>query len=134
MPSSEENTQLLWLIVNQKLVDGQLTAIEWEPIAAALGLEKVQAAKLRWSRLKKELTDNNGLIPGKATPVKGAAKKAAVPKAPMDPNATPTKKRTSKKRKIEEIKDEDDEVDEAVKDVDEVGEVTEEADEEEEDI
>lgn len=125
MPSAEENTQLLWLIVSQKLVDGQLTAMDWAPIATGLGLEKAQAAQLRWSRLKKELSENNGLIPTKSTPVKGA-KKAAAPKVPKakkekDPNATP-KKRTPKKRKVEEMKDEDDEVEEALsnKDVDEI--------------
>lgn len=112
MPSAEENLTLLWMIMQQKLDSGVLTGIDWTPIATKLGLEKPTAASLRWSRLKKELTENDGVMKptGEGTPKK--AKKAAAPKAKKivengedGDEEKPLKKRAPKKRKIEKVED-----------------------------
>jgi hypothetical protein len=110
MPSSEENLTLLWMIMQQKLDSGLLTGIDWASIAVKLGLEKPAAASLRWTRLKKELSENNGVPKasgdGTGTPTK--AKKPATPRKKKEPaengeEKPAPKKRTPKKRKIEEV-------------------------------
>lgn len=134
MPSAEDNLTLLWLIVQQKLDSGLLTGIEWAPIATKLGLEKPQAASLRWSRLKKELVENGGVAKATgdetATPTK--VKKPATPRkkkvvAEGEEGEKPTpKKRGPKKRKVEEAEEVDEEVEqvgEEIKSEEERGEV-----------
>ena len=135
MPSAEENMNLLWLIIQQKLDSGILTGIDWTTIATSLGLEQPTAASLRWSRLKKELSES-GLAPrptGEGTPKK--TKKAANPKSKkqVDENGEdgvdkkPVQKRGPKKRKIEEVEDAIEHEDAVVKSEAESREIEEEA-------
>jgi hypothetical protein len=103
MPSADENMRLLWLILSQKLVDGQITGIDWNIVASGLNLEKSTAANLRWSRLKKDFLDN-GLPPMTGDNEAKPAKKARTPRAknPKEKVAKDEKpKKVTKKRKLE---------------------------------
>jgi hypothetical protein len=64
MSKEENNYKLLLSIISQMSTKGQLRGINWSLVAADLGLERAQAANLRWTRFKKatglNLSDSKG--------------------------------------------------------------------------
>jgi len=53
MPTESDNYKLLFSTMSQKMEGGTLKGIDWEKVAADLGLEKGAAAELRWWRFCK---------------------------------------------------------------------------------
>ena len=53
MPTESDNYKVLFSTMSQKMEGGTLKGIDWEKVAADLGLEKGAAAELRWWRFSK---------------------------------------------------------------------------------
>lgn len=87
MPSTTEDCILLWALLSQKTdANGNLPGIDWQKVADALSLDRVNTAQVRFTVLKKKLRETGLDVPektgaGKASTSKDSSSKVTTKKS-----------------------------------------------------